>query len=269
MGANEPETVTIFHLRRKDGQSVFLHPFDNSRRFIDLLWQVPIEGRYGKEPEVPSFTIFRSKLYRMIDDGLWNWVREVHGIPHSLASGAVFLSVYLVPAIVLRGRVPPWGAAVFAFGAALLAYFTLGHREMHSETVERRRQILRENVDRIYFRSDLFVLEVEHELARCDHRPPERVSDTCFDQPGMPFAFENDREARQLTACLEKRFDHGGVRRHPNRIPGFLPTSTARTGRGRRLVGRCLRRARPDPALYALYREVKKTIEASAENEGR
>ncbi|MEE8440203.1 MAG: hypothetical protein V3S41_00660, partial [Spirochaetia bacterium] len=62
------DTVHIFHLYRKDGTAVFLHPFRNSDRLFQVLERSEISGHYGTEPRVESLTLFRNELYRLVEN---------------------------------------------------------------------------------------------------------------------------------------------------------------------------------------------------------
>ncbi|MDZ7794051.1 MAG: hypothetical protein U5P10_10290 [Spirochaetia bacterium] len=61
------QSITIFHLFRKDGTALFLHPFDEPNVFLAVDENTQIYGKYGQEPDVESITLFRSQLYQAVE----------------------------------------------------------------------------------------------------------------------------------------------------------------------------------------------------------
>ena len=59
--------ITIFHLYRSDGTALFLHPFTNMNKVMEVLEGYELVGKYGQEPRVESLTLFRNDLYRMVE----------------------------------------------------------------------------------------------------------------------------------------------------------------------------------------------------------
>jgi len=258
MDANKKEVVAIFHLYRKDGSALFLHPFDDLERFLDIIKSSEIEGRYGREPRVESFTLFRNDLYRMIDAAVRRWISEARFIPRFLASAAIFLLSYLFFSFVLGDPLPMVDELVIGLCIAAFGYLVLHRIDMRSEAVVRKTQDLRAKIDRIYFQNDPFVLEMENELDRSDGEAPERMLDSILGRSDFAFNIENELEAAQLIDYLERRFNRKDIRRQERLLSkkGSPSDETARAaGFTKWAESRKL-----DLSLYALYRQMKKSL---------
>ena len=82
--------ITIFHICRKDGSSIFLYPFNKKQNLIEILDNNEITGVYGKEPRVESLTMLRNELYRLIEQAVRDWSAEKKFIPRFLISTGSF-----------------------------------------------------------------------------------------------------------------------------------------------------------------------------------
>ena len=157
----QKDKVTIFHLYRHDGTALFLHPFENLDKLVSVLQKNGIEGKYGKEPRVESLTLFRNDLYRLIEDAVKSWVSEKRFIPRFLASAVVFLLTYLFMSIVIRDPLPLVDEILIGLAAAFVTYFLMSRRDQRSNSALKKRVELRTAVDRIVFKQDPFVKEIE------------------------------------------------------------------------------------------------------------
>jgi hypothetical protein len=59
--AEKQQCVYLFHLFRKDGTSLVLHPFSSPDRLTAVLGSAAVQGRYGNEPRVEALTLFRNR----------------------------------------------------------------------------------------------------------------------------------------------------------------------------------------------------------------
>ncbi len=252
--SKEKDTVTIFHLYRKDGSALFLHPFDDLERFLEILKTSEIEGKYGKEPRVESFTLFRNDLYHMIDAAVRHWVAETHFVPRLLISAGVFLSSYLVLTFALHD--PFSMIDELAFGAVLAAatYFVLARLESRSDFVVKKTQAMRERIDKIYFQEDPFVLEVEHALERSESESPDQILRAIQGLSDVPLSVENEREAMQLTSYLERRFGDRELRRQERLFAAADAASAPRVVEG---LAKWAESKKVDLSLFVLYRRMK------------
>lgn len=258
MDAIKKDVVTIFHLYRKDGSALFLHPFDDLERFLEIIKNSEIEGRYGREPRVESFTLFRNDLYRMIDAAVRRWISETRFIPRFLASAGAFLVSYLLFSFAFGDPLPLAEELAIGLGAGALSYIVLNRIDMRSEAVVKKTQDLRARIDRIFFQNDPFLLEVENELDRSDGEPPERILDSILGKSDVSLNIENEREAVQLIGYLERKFTRKDLRRQEH----FLARSGAHSESSGEATSfmRWAESRKIDLSLYALYKQMKKSL---------
>ena len=91
--------LTIFHICRKDGSSMFLYPFTAKQNLIELIDNNEIIGLYGKEPRVESLTLLRNDLYRMVEQAVKDWASERKFLPRFLLSTGFFLLLYFLSSL--------------------------------------------------------------------------------------------------------------------------------------------------------------------------
>jgi len=251
------ETITIFHVYRKDGAALFLHPFDTPDKLASLLKKFQLRGKYGKEPRVESLTLFRNDLYRMIEAAVKSWVMEVRFIPRFIMSAVVFLLAYLFLSFVIRDPLPMVDEIVIGGGLAVAAYFLLGRRDQRSNLALKARVELRTAVDRIVFIEDPFVREVEEALQRNESESRERVIRQMLDNPSGRFNVADENDVRQMLAYLEKRFstkDYKKQEKLISRAKSFSPRDT-----DLELLRRWSESKKIDLSLFDIYRRVKKS----------
>ncbi len=261
MDEKSKDTVTIFHLYRKDGSALFLHPFDNLERFLEAIKSTDIEGRYGREPRVESFTLFRNDLYRMIDAAVRHWAAEVRILPRLMICLSVLVAAYLILAFGFHSQL----RAVYEVGAsvavALGAYLLLTRVDVRTEVIVRKTQALREKIDKIYFQEDPFVLEVEQALERGDSDTPTQILRSIMGLSDTPFSVDKEPEAMKLISYLEPRFSDREIKRQErllSRVGSETPAAT-------RIVENLTKWAeakKVDLSLFVLYRQMRRSLKA-------
>ncbi|MBN1685310.1 MAG: hypothetical protein JW852_01585 [Spirochaetales bacterium] len=251
------ERITIFHIYRKDGGALFLHPFDSPEKLASVLKKCKIKGKYGQEPRVESLTLFRNDLYRMIEGAVKSWVMEVRFIPRFIMSAAVFLLSYLFLAFVIRDPVPLADEILIGLGIAIAAYFLLGRRDQRSNLALRSRVELRTAVDRIVFEEDPFVREVEEALQRNESESREKIIRHMLDNPGSRFNVANEDDVKQMLSYLEKRFSTKDYRKHEKLISRAKEIS--RKESDVEVLSKWSESKKIDVSLFDVYRRVKKS----------
>lgn len=258
MDGGKKDVVTIFHVYRKDGSALFLHPFHDVDRFLEVLQTSEVEGRYGREPRVESFTLFRKDLYRIVDAAVRRWVSQARFIPRFLISAAAFLVTYLFFSFALGDPLPMVEELLIGGAVGFLTYFIMNRIDIRSEAVAKRTRDLRAKIDRIYFQNDPFVMEVESELDRSESESPEQILDCILGRSDIAFSIDNEREAGQLITYLDRRFDRKDVR-HQERL---LARAQGGPEQKRTLEGlsRWAESRKIDLRLFALYKQMKKSL---------
>lgn len=251
------EKITIFHIYRKDGSALFLHPFDSPDKLASLLRKSQISGKYGREPRVESLTLFRNDLYRMIEDAVKSYVMEVRFIPRFIMSAGVFLLTYLFLAFAIRDPLPLLDEILIGVGLAIVAYFLLGRRDQRSNLALRSRVELRTAVDRIVFTEDPFVKEVEEALQRNESEGRERVIRQMLSNPNSRFNAGDEDDLRQMLSYLEKRFSSKEYRKQEKLISRIKDIS--RSESDVEVLSKWSESKKIDLSLFDIYRRVKKS----------
>ena len=251
------EKITIFHIYRKDGSALFLHPFDSPDKLVSVLRKCGIRGRYGREPRVESLTLFRNDLYRMIEGAVKSWVMEVRFIPRFIMSAAVFLFAYLFFALVIPDPIPIVDEILIGAGLAIVTYFLLGRRDQRSNLALRSRVELRTAVDRIVFEQDPFVKEVEEALQQSESESREKVIRQMFDDPSGRFNVADEDDVRQMLSYLEKRFGTKDYRKHEKLISRAKAISSKESDV--EVLSKWSESKKIDLSLFDVYRRVKKS----------
>ena len=143
--------LTIFHIHRKDGSSLFLHPFSDSDLLMKLDDSFEIVGLYGNEPRVESLTMFRNDLYRLIESAVKRWISDIKFIPSFILSAAVFLFIYLTASFIIRDPIPLIDELALSFGGSIAVFFILAKKDQNSEKSAKKRLTLRLAIDKIVF----------------------------------------------------------------------------------------------------------------------
>lgn len=162
------DSLTMFHLSRKDGTPVFLHPFVRRGSTEQISQDTALAGSYGREPRVESLTLLRNELYRRIENDVRDWINERRFIPRFLLSAAAFLISFLFLTIVIRDPLPIVDETVVAIVAAVVVFVAVGRRFEQSKVAGQRRVMMRSRVDGVVFSEDEFVTRLEELLHRCE-----------------------------------------------------------------------------------------------------
>lgn len=251
------EKITIFHIYRKDGTALFLHPFDSLVKLSSVLRKCEIQGKYGLEPRVESLTLFRNDLYRMIEGAVKNWVMETRFIPRFLLSASVFLLAYLFLAFVIRDPIPVIDEILIGGGLAIVAYFLLGRRDQRSNYALRARVDLRTAVDRIVFTENPFVKEVEEALQQNDADGRDKVLRQMLEDPQRRFNAADENDLRQMLQYLEKRFSTKEYKKQEKLIT--RAKNVARNESDVEVISKWSESKKIDLSLFDIYRRVKRS----------
>jgi hypothetical protein len=251
--ANNDSTF-IFHIFRKDGASLFLHPFQNPDKVVGQLEKQNIQGRYGSEPRVEALTLFRNELYRQVEAGVRSWVSDLRFIPKFLISAGVFVVVYFFMSFVIRDPLPVIDELAAAFGLSLGAYFLQGRRDLNSRLATEKRLTLRVIVDKTTFRESQFVRQVEEALHRHEAGSFEEVIGQIVEPAQAELGGAYRDEASQFLQLLENRFNFHKFQREEKNLRRLLRSSSGRE------ISRLLESKKYDFPLYAVYKSFKKSV---------
>lgn len=254
----EKEKSLLFHIYRKDGSALFLHPFENLEKYIDLVQKSEFEGRYGGEPRVESLTLFRNDLYRMIEAGVKNWVAEKRFIPRFIISAGAFLLAYIFFSLVVRDPLPIIDEVLLSLGASILTYFFLYKKDQHSQAALKKRVELRTKVDRIVFIEDPFIKSIEEILHKDEGESPEAVLSSILNCSKDSLSLQSGPSAEILLSYLEKRFSTKDYKKQEKII------SRLKKGKNEKEIRTAAKWAEAkkiDFSLFALYTRMKSVYE--------
>jgi hypothetical protein len=255
----EAEKTYIFHIHRKDGSALFLHPLSPPAKVVEILEKGPLEGRYGREPRVEVLTGLREELYRQVELGVRHWMADLRFIPKFLIASGAFVAAYLFFSIVVRDPLPVIDEVVLGLAAAVASFVVLGRRDLASRQAVKKRLDLRQVVDRIAFQESGFVKTAEEALHSAEGQSVEQVVRRIVEPLGQGMEASPQAEggaqaeAAQFVNLLEQRFKFRKLAREE---PGFRRLA------GRREASRLLsmRRRKIDFPLYAVYKSCKRTV---------
>lgn len=255
---DQNEKLTIFHVYRKDGTALFLHPFENLDKLMQVLSKGSIVGKYGTEPRVESLTLFRNDLYRLIEESVRGWVAERRFVPRFIVSAGVFLLSYLFLSFVVRDPIPMVDEVLVGVGIAFVAYLVMSKRDQRSNLALKKRVELRTAVDRIVFSEDRFLKQIEELLQRHDTETNEQIlEELLVGDIEKQFEITDEGEARQLLGYLEKRFSTKEYRKQEK----LLTRARGRDENSADLesLSKWSESKKIDLSLFAVYRRVKKS----------
>lgn len=162
------DSFTLFHLTRKDGTAVFVHPFVRRGSTDQITHDTTLTGSYGREPRVESLTLLRNELYRRIENDVRDWINERRFIPRFLIASAAFMVVFLFLSLVVHDPIPVLDESLFGLGAGIVVFVAVGRRFEQSGVAGQRRVMMRTRVDAVIFSEDPFVVSLENLLQRCE-----------------------------------------------------------------------------------------------------
>ncbi len=255
----EVKKVVIYHLYRHDDTSLFLHPFNDSDKSIDWFEKAEIIGKYGKEPRVEAFTMFRNELYRIIEDRVNSWIAEARFIPKFLISAAVFLLSYLFFALVIRDPLPLIDELAIGLGVALIVFFLLGRRDRRSDRSLKKRVALRSMVDRIVFQENPFIKEVEDALQNYETTSHAEVVEHMFDPLKSPLTKEEQEDAERLAGYLKKQFKSRELKRKEKMVSRL--TRSKKGEINAKILSLLADAKKTDFPLFAVYTRIKKSCQ--------
>ena len=258
--AKRSEPIHIFHLYRKDGTAVFLHPFRNTDKLYTLLEKSELKGHYGNEPRVESLTLFRNELYRLVEQEVRAWVADARFIPRFLISATIFLVVYLLLSFAVRDPLPVLDEVAIALGGSILAYILLGRKDMQSEAALKRRIALRTKVDAIVFTENEFVKRIENELIAREGQKAERLLEELV-RPDSDLVVEgHEAEASQMVGYLEEMFRTNEFKRTEKRLKRLRQEGDQDNDSMRKW----LESRKVDIPLLSVYMELKRKTKTGA-----
>jgi len=251
--------IVIYHLYRHDDTSLFLHPFADSDKSLDDFENAEIIGKYGKEPRVEAFTMFRNELYRVIEDRVNSWVSEVRFLPKFLISAGVFLFSYLFFALVVRDPLPLIDELAIGLGISVIVFFLLGRRDRRSDFSLKKRVALRSVVDKIVFREDPFIKEVESALQSIETVDQNHMVEKMFNPLKIPLTEEEKEDAERLTKYLKKRFKSRELKRKEKMVSRLSKSKEG--GKSSKILSLLMENKKTDLPLFAVYTRIKKSFE--------
>jgi hypothetical protein len=251
------ETAFIFHVYRKGGESLILHPFDSGDKLFSIIETGEVQGRYGNEPRVEALTALRGELHRLADDGVARWLADVRFIPKFLMSSATFLLLYFFFSFVVRDPLPIIDEAVVGIGGAVILFVLLGRADLRSTRATQRRSDLRAAVDRVTFTESGFVRSVEQALAEGESGSLLEWTETMTRAAGWS-ALDNANaaEARSFVSTVGSHF---GLRRGRG-VERSLKRLLRRRGTSRERLDRWARARKIDVPLFAVYNRIKRSV---------
>ncbi|MCD6396656.1 MAG: hypothetical protein J7L71_03890 [Spirochaetaceae bacterium] len=244
------QNITIFHLQRKDGSSLFLHPFSDPEILLKLNDKVKIIGKYGKEPRVESLTMFRNDLYRHIEASVKSWISDIRFIPRFILSAAAFLVIYLFTSFVIRDPVPMIDELALSIGGSIALFFILAKRDQNSEKSSKRRLELRILIDKIVFEEDPFVKEIEEILYYNESVDKAALIESISSYDDGSFQNGKDNDIKQIVSYLDKIFSS---RIYRKKIENLNKNDANR-------IVKWVNDNKIDLSLFAMYKKLKKKI---------
>lgn len=251
------DTVHIFHLYRKDGTAVFLHPFRNRDKLFQVLEKTEISGHYGTEPRVESLTLFRNELYRLVEAEVKRWVGDARFIPRFILSAAIFLVSYLFLSFVVRDPLPILDELAISLALGIGGYILLGRRDLKSEAALKKRIALRSKVDTIVFTESEFVRRLETALIAKEDEKPEELLEQVIAGNAALLAEGHTHEAEQIVRYLDAMFQSSEFKRTQKRLRRMQGTVPERE---RDSMTRWLESKKVDTPLLVLYMQLKKEV---------
>ncbi|HAK45912.1 MAG TPA: hypothetical protein DCO79_08350 [Spirochaeta sp.] len=248
--------ITIFHIHRKDGSSIFLYPFNKRQNIIEILDGNEIAGVYGNEPRVESLTMLRNELYRLIEQAVRDWSAEKKFLPRFLISTAVFLLLYFVMSIVVRDPIPMIDEILIGFAGAVVTYIFLVKRDSDSKTATGMKVRLRTKVDEIVFNEDNFTKDVEQYLQACETSTDMEhlLTNMTKDESGIMFDYTDKQKVNELMDSIRMLFDDGDIKKHERMLKKISGGDSSAAGKTRMLKWMASRKV--DPFLFAVYTKI-------------
>ena len=242
--------LTIFHIYRKDGSSIFLHPFSEPGFILKLDDDYEIAGKYGHEPRVESLTMFKNDLYRLIESAVKSWISDIRFIPHFILSAVLFLVIYLTAAVVVRDPIPMIDELALALGGSITLFFVLTKKDQNSEKSSKKRLELRLVMDKIVFEEDEFVKEVEEVLHYNESIDKSGLIDSILTSDARKFGNSNPEDMKQLISYLDTYFSGKIYRKKIVNLDKLEKSKISKWAEDNKI----------DLSLFVMYKKLKKEI---------
>lgn len=247
---DKKNNLTIFHIHRKDGSSLFLHPFSDSQFLLNLNKSYTIKGLYGNEPRVESLTMFRNDLYRLIESAVKSWISDIKFIPRFIISSAAFLLIYLFTSFVIRDPIPLLDELALSFAGSIVVFIIMSRRDQNSEKSAKKRLDLRLLMDKIVFEEDDFVKEVEEILHYHESIDNIDIINSLADSTDNSFVNSNSDDIKQLITYLNKYFSGRNYRKKIENL----------NKKEKDKLSKWVQNNKIDLSLFAMYKKLLKRI---------
>jgi hypothetical protein len=254
------ETLYIYHLYRKEGDSLLIHPFVSPEKLISTLETSKIEGKYGREPNVEALTVLKNQLYRMAELWVRTWISDLKFIPRFLLSALVFLAAYFFCAFVIRDPIPVLDEILISFGCSFVTYILLGRKDAKSDMAAKKRLSLKNAIDRILFTESDFVKNLEDYLHENESSALEVLIKEIIN-PSIKHKINEDNreEAKQFIKTCEMSFKIKDVKKSEKMLAKYLKQSRTKNITHSN-VKKWERISKIDFPLYAVYKQCKNTF---------
>ncbi|HDQ14474.1 MAG TPA: hypothetical protein ENN41_06645 [Sediminispirochaeta sp.] len=258
--------MTIFHLYRRDGSAIFLHPFQKPESFLSFDERTRVTGKYGREPEVENIIAFRDELYRAVDTAVRRSVADSRFLTNLLLSAGTFLLLYFVFTFGVRDPIPMLDEILLSLGITAVLHIRRTRKDQKRPQARELQKKLREKVDNIEFNQAPFVKEVEELLHRYEAVDPRRLFDFFFQGEEMALDQDDLNDARQLLAYLDRYFSGKKYRRQRRSIDQ-LSKSGGLAGKKLKDLESPQGLASMDLSLYFTYKSLEKLYHQRMENQ--
>lgn len=250
--------LTIFHINRKNGTSIFLYPFNKKQNLIELIDTSQIIGLYGKEPRIESLTLLRNDLYRLIEQAVKDWRAEKKFLPRFLISILVFLLVYFILSVVIKDPIPMIDEIIGGSVGAILTYLFLVKRDSDSRISTEMKVRLRTRVDEIVFNEDDFTRDVEQYLQHCETSADMKqlLMNMMEDESGLMFDYSDREKVREMQNSIKLLFDESDIKKHEKLLKKLTDSEDNTVGNSRMIKWMSSRKV--DPFLFAVYARITK-----------
>lgn len=253
----EQNKLTIFHVYRKNGTSIFLYPFTKKQNLVELLGKNDFVGAYGREPRVESLTMLRNELYRMVEQSVKDWTAERKFIPRFLISTVCFLVLYFIFSVVVRDPIPMVDELVGGLIGATLLYTYLAKRDSDSKKATEMKIRLRTKVDGIIFDEDPFVKEAELYLQHCEDSGDmeQLLINILKDEKNEMFDNTDKDKVRQFLSSIRLLYNEKEIKKHEKLLKKIRNEKKDEINQKRMLKWMSSRKV--DPFLFAVYAKIK------------
>jgi hypothetical protein len=254
----QKDTIFIYHLFRKEGDSLIIHPFESPEKLVSSLETSKIYGKYGKEPNVEALTLLKNEMYMMSENWVRTWISDLKFIPRFLLSALVFLAAYFFCAFVIRDPVPILDEILIGSGCALAAYVFLGRKDAKSNVAAKKRLALKTAIDRIVFKESNFVKSLEEYLHKNESAAIKDLIKKILN-PTIEQSFndENREEAKQFIKTCEMSFEIKNVKKKEKMLLKYLNKTKNISSNS---VKKWEKIVKIDFPLYAVYKQCKHTV---------